>query len=650
MNLYRRTFSILRPYLRPLVTASTSAALHALLSGMMVWMAGPLLMTLFQVQAPLSMEPAPTEIHATPEPGSTESSAADGLVSEVSSGIDAVRDSMKNWVHDLVEAETRQDTLINFCWLIMLIAIGKNLFMYMQGFFMAFVQQSVIRSLRDRLFEKYQRLSLDYFHRRRTGQIISRVTNDVVVLNESIDLGFNHLVADTILALTFFSFLIILSWKLTLLAMVVLPVVFGFIWFIGKTLRRHSERSQQRMADVNSVLEEAVNNTRIVKAFSMEKFETEKFIKTTTNYFRSLLRMTRIRHLSSPINDVLISFAGVVILLYAGARIIAGTGELDAGDFMTFVVAMFAMIKPVKSLSQIHIKLQEGLAAAERVFRVLDADEKIVDPPQPRRIDHFTDCICYDKVDFSYNSGEMVLKDVSFKVRFGEVAAIVGPSGAGKSTLLDLLPRFYDPQGGSITVDGIDIATVSLASLRGLMGIVTQETFLFNDTIYNNIAYGLQNVPREAVIDAARMANADRFIREFENDYDTLVGNRGVMLSGGQRQRLAIARALLKDPQILIFDEATSALDTESELLVQEAISHLMKNRTTLVVAHRLSTIVNADRIVVIDDGRIVEEGRHEDLLRSGGLYHRLYMMQFKNGEAVQQSEPAVSTTGKEKP
>ena len=650
MNLYRRTFSILRPYLRQLVTASTSAALHALLSGLMVWMAGPLLMTLFQVEAPLSMAPAPTEIHATPEPGSTESSAADGLVTEVSSGIDAVRDSMKNWVHNLVEAETRQDTLINFCWLIMLIAIGKNLFMYMQGFFMAFVQQSVIRSLRDRLFEKYQRLSLDYFHRRRTGQIISRVTNDVVVLNESIDLGFNHLVADTILALTFFSFLIILSWKLTLLAMVVLPVVFGFIWFIGKTLRRHSERSQQRMADVNSVLEEAVNNTRIVKAFSMEKFETEKFVKTTTNYFRSLLRMTRIRHLSSPINDVLISFAGVVILMYAGARIIAGTGELDAGDFMTFVVAMFAMIKPVKSLSQIHIKLQEGLAAAERVFRVLDADEKIVDPPQPQKIDRLTDCVCYDKVDFSYNSGERVLKDVSFKVRFGEVVAIVGPSGAGKSTLLDLLPRFYDPQGGSITVDGIDIAAVSLASLRGLMGIVTQETFLFNDTIYNNIAYGLHDVSREAVVDAARMANADRFIREFENDYDTLVGNRGVMLSGGQRQRLAIARALLKDPQILIFDEATSALDTESELLVQEAISRLMKHRTTLVVAHRLSTIVNADRIVVIDDGRIVEEGRHEDLLRADGLYHRLYMMQFKNGETVQQNDPAVSTTGKERP
>jgi len=631
-----------------LLTASLSAALHALLSGLMVWMAGPLLMTLFQVQSPLSAQPAGTVAQAPAEPGNGATTGG-GLTTEVSGGIEHLRETMKGWVNDLVAADSRHDTLINFCWLIMLIALAKNLFLYLQGFFMAFVQQSVIRSLRDNLFRKYQRLSLEYFHSRRTGQIISRVTNDVVVLNESVDIGFNNLVADSVMAVTFLSFLVILSWKLTLLAMVVLPLVFGFIWFVGKTLRRYSERSQRKMADVNSVLEEAVNNTRIVKAFSMEKFETGKFLKTTTEYFRSLLRMTRIRHLASPINDTLISFAGVVILLYAGSRIIAGSGEMDAGDFMTFVVAMFSMIKPVKSLSQIHIKLQEGMAAAERVFRVLDTDEKIVDPPDARQIDRFRDRIQYDRIDFSYSSGEQVLKDVTFEVKLGDVVAIVGPSGAGKSTLLDLLPRFYDPQRGAITIDGIDIATLSLASLRGLMGIVTQETYLFNDTVFNNIAYGLTGVSRDKVVAAARMANADRFIRELENDYDTLVGNRGVLLSGGQRQRLAIARALLKDPQILIFDEATSALDTESELLVQEAISRLMKDRTTLVVAHRLSTIVNADRIVVIDDGRIVEEGRHEDLVRSGGLYHRLYMMQFKNGDTAGPPENPVPAASEEK-
>ncbi len=639
MTLYRRTFSILRPYVKQLVTASVSAAIHALLSGLMVWMAGPLLMTLFQMQSGPALENSESAIHSSVTPGK-DTPIDSELIGGVTSGIEGVRAWMKGWVQDLVQAETRRDTLFNFCWLILLIAFGKNLFNYLQGWFMAFVQQSVVRNLRDRLFEKYQRLSLDYFHRRRTGQVISRVTNDVVVLNESVDIGFNHLVADTIMALTFFAFLIILSWKLTLLAMIVLPVVFGFIWFVGKTLRRYSERTQQRMADVNSVLEEAINNTRIVKAFSMEKFETAKFLRTTREYFRSLLRMTRIRHLASPINDILISIAGVTILMYAGSRIITGAGELDAGDFMTFVIAMFAMIKPVKSLSQIHIKLQEGLAAAERIFRVLDAEEKIVDPPNPKRIEIFSDRISYRNVEFAYNPGEPVLRDISFDIRLGEVVAIVGPSGAGKSTLLDLLPRFYDPQKGQITIDGINIAELSLASLRGLMGIVTQETFLFNDTIYNNIAYGLTDISRDSVVEAARMANADRFIREFENDYDTLVGNRGVMLSGGQRQRLAIARALLKNPQILIFDEATSALDTESELLVQEAISRLMKNRTTLVVAHRLSTIVNADRIVVIENGQLIEEGHHEELLEARGLYHRLYMMQFKNGESVPRPDP----------
>jgi subfamily B ATP-binding cassette protein MsbA len=496
---------------------------------------------------------------------------------------------------------------------------------------MAFVQQSVVRRFRDRLFEKYQRLSLDYFHRRRTGEIISRVTNDVVVLNDSIDIGFNRLVTDSILVIVFSAFLVLLSWKLTLLSMVIMPVVFGFIWLTGKKLRKYSERSQERMADVNSVLEESVNNMRIVKAFSMEKFETRKFLKATYEYFRALLRMTRIRHLASPINDILATVAGVVILLFAGSRIISGTGELDAGDFMTFVLAMFSMIKPVKSLSQVHIKLQEGMAAAERVFRVLDAPQRIAEPRHAREIESFSQSITYDNVTFSYNGSDTVLKDVSFDVKRGEVLAVVGPSGAGKSTLLDLLPRFYDPQQGQIVIDGIDIKMLSVNSLRGLMGIVTQETYLFNDTIRDNIAYGLNGIPDETVIDAAEMANAHQFIAEFPSGYDTVVGNRGVMLSGGQRQRIAIARALLKNPPILIFDEATSALDTESEMLVQQAIDRLMANRTTLVVAHRLSTIKNADSILVIDKGQMVEYGTHEALLEKNGLYRRLYDMQFRD-------------------
>ncbi len=628
MNLYRRTFSVLGPFWKQLVTASASAAVHALLSGLLVWMLGPLLMVLFQVDAIPGMPPGQVDTHVV----QTAPASDGGFFASISNWFADARDSMKGWIDGIVKSESRVGMLWNFCWLALVIVLAKNLFLYLQGFFMAYVQQSVVRVFRDRLFEKYMRLSLGYFHSRRTGQIISRVTNDVLVLNDSIDIGFNRLVTDSIMTLVLFAFLLILSWKLTLLSLIVMPVVFAFIWFIGKRLRKYSERSQEKMADVNSVLEEAVNNTRIVKAFSMEGFEMRKFFRSTADYFRELLRMTRIRHLASPINDTLATIAGLFILLYAGSRIISGTGELDAGDFITFIVAMLAMIKPVKSLSQVHIKLQEGMAAAQRVFEVLDTKEAIAEAESPETATSFNDRIAYDNVTFRYDTSEDVLIDVSFEVRKGEVVAIVGPSGAGKSTLLDLLPRFYDPQQGKVTVDGRDIRTLSLESLRGLMGIVTQETYLFNDTIGANIAYGLTDVSQERIEEAAKMANAHRFIAELDRGYNTLVGNRGIMLSGGQRQRVAIARALLRDPEILIFDEATSALDTESEMLVQEAIDRLMANRTTLVIAHRLSTIKNADRILVMDNGRIIESGTHDQLLDTNGLYHRLYMMQFRNG------------------
>jgi len=631
LNIYGRTFSALKPYWKQLITASSSAAFHAVFSGLLIWMIGPLLMTLFQVGSLPSVDPQPTEIYqqAAPVPGesiSTESSIA----MNAESWLYDMKTAFKGWIDSMVAGETRGDTLVNFVILVLVISLIKNIFYYVQGFFMVWVQQSVMRNFRDRLFAKYQRLSLDYFSSRRTGHIMSRVTNDVVVLNDSIDIGFNHLVTDSVTVLVLSASLLVLSWELTLTASVILPVVFGFIWFVGKKIRKYSERAQRKMADVNSVLEEAVNNVRIVKAFSMEKFESKRFFASTAEYFRSLVRMVRIRHLASPINDILATVAGAAILYYAGTKIIQGSGKMDVGDFITFIIVMFSMIKPVKSLSQIHIKIQEGMAAAERIFKVMDTEEKIIELPGARKLERFQDTIEYNGVTFAYKEGVPVLKDISLTVQRGEVVAIVGPSGAGKSTLLDLLPRFYDPQKGSIRIDGHDIREVSLKSLRQLMGIVTQETYLFNESIYNNIAYGQNGMAREKVEEAARTANAHEFISEFEQQYDTPVGNRGVMLSGGQRQRLAIARALLKNPQVLIFDEATSALDTESEAQVQEAIDRLMSNRTTLVIAHRLSTVKNADRILVLDRGEIIESGDHEELMSQDGLYRRLYDMQFR--------------------
>jgi len=628
--LYKKTFRLLKPYWGRLIMASVSAMLFSAMSGAFIWMIGPLLGTIFNVSTRMAAVPAvtaPTAQVETTIPISSDQT----FLQKVMAAPDKIKLWIKRQVDSLIVRPSKSTTLVRICWVALVIAFLKNFFLYIQGFFMAFVQQSFIRDIRNRLFEQYQRLSLAYFHRHRTGQLISRVTNDVVVLNETIDLGFNHLVSDFLAVLIFTAFLIILSWKLTLLAALILPIMFLFIYRIGRKLKKYSYRSQERMADVNSVLEETVGNIRIVKAFAADKFEIEKFFAATGRYFRALLKMTRIRMLATPINDMLATAAGIFILWYAGTGILSTDSTLRAEDFILFVFSLFSMIKPIKSLSNIHIKLQEGLAAAGRIFEVLETPPKVLEPDHPRPLPEFSRLIRYDDIVFAYDTGERVIDHVSFTVPKGQIVALVGPSGAGKSTLFDLLPRFYDPQEGRIEIDDIDIRTVATKDLRARMGIVTQETYLFNDTIRRNIAYGMEPVSDEAIINAATMANAHDFIMQFPDGYDTVVGNRGSMLSGGQRQRLAIARALLKNPQILIFDEATSALDTESEIQVQEAINQLMKGRTTLVIAHRLSTITSADLILVIESGRIVQQGTHESLLREGGLYARLYQMQIKN-------------------
>ena len=374
---------------------------------------------------------------------------------------------------------------------------------------------------------------------------------------------------------------------------------------------------------------ETITGARVVKAFAMEEYEIKKFQNESFAYFKTLLHVTRVSKLAGPITETLGTLIGISILWFGGQQVFAGNG-LSPGEFLLFLLAIFSVMQPIKELSSVNTRLQEAVAAGQRIFNLLDTKPTVYSLPGAQKISAFKKKIHYEGVSFGYDDDSRVLNNINVEVNKGEICAIVGPSGAGKSTLVDLLSRFYDPHKGRILLDGIDLRKIDVQSLRKFMGIVTQETILFHGSIRSNIAYGLEDIPEDKLIDAARVANAHRFIIEFPDGYDTVIGERGVTISGGQRQRLAIARAILKNPPILILDEATSSLDSESELLVQQAIERLMANRTTFVIAHRLSTILHADKIIVLDKGKIVQEGTHEELINGQGIYQRLYQMQFR--------------------
>ena len=526
---------------------------------------------------------------------------------------------------------THSEALVKICLIIVLAFFLKNVFGYFQSYFMAYAEQGLVKDIRNAVYRHLHTLSLGYFTNERTGNLISRITNDVAVINTGISATFLNLVREPLLIIVFLGIAFSLSWRLTLLSLVVLPFALYFIGKLGLRIHKESWTTQERMADMTSVLQETITGIKVVKAFGMEEFENKKFQKETWRYFKSLLKIVRIRNLASPITEFLSVIVGVVIIWYGGMQVLE-LGTMRASEFLTFLIAIFQIMPPVKELTSVNNRIQESTAAAKRVFEVLDIEPEIKEVENAIELKEFKDKIVFEDVWFSYNGqsdGDFVLKNINLVVKRGEILAIVGPSGAGKSTLVDLIPRFYDPTRGRILIDGIDLKLLKIKSLRDKIGIVTQETILFNDTVKNNIAYGLDDCPMEKIIEAAIAANAHEFIMQLPQGYDTLIGERGTKLSGGQRQRISIARALLKNPPILILDEATSNLDTESEILVQEAIERLMKNRTVFVIAHRLSTIRNADRIIVLENGRIVQEGRHDELIKQDGLYRKLYEMQF---------------------
>ena len=541
----------------------------------------------------------------------------------------SLNEKLKFWSNGLILRDTAQDTLKVLCLTIMVVFLAKNVFLYLKNISMTLVQYHLITEIRNRLYKHFNSQSLSYFHQKKSGELTSIIINDVANLRRALGTSFHQLLVEPINLLAFTVLLFIINWKLALISIVIVPVSGITIMTIGRSIRRKSRRTAAMIAGITNIITETFSSIRVVKAFAMEGYEVQRFFKETHKYFKLILRRAKLRLLASPITETLGVMMGVLLLWVGGMEVLSGKG-LTPEDFLRFILLLFAMMDPLRKLSNVNVELQAGAASAERIFAILETPPTIVDELDAVKIDTFKDKIQLNDVSFKYESDDTVLKNISFEIKKGSTVALVGSSGAGKSTLADLIPRFYDVNQGAIEIDGQDIRYVTLNSLRRLMGIVTQETILFNDTVKANIAYGQKDVDDEQVIAAAKAANAMEFIEELPKGLDTVIGEKGVKLSGGQRQRLAIARAIMKNPPILILDEATSALDTESERLVQEALETLMSDRTVLVIAHRLSTVTNADKIIVMEKGLIKEMGTHDELIQKNGLYSNLYNIQFK--------------------
>ncbi|MDZ4711817.1 MAG: ABC transporter ATP-binding protein [bacterium] len=610
MNLYKRIFKYVRPYTKELILANVFTLLVVIFSLLSVMMLFPFIDLLFNEARKINPEKTITSIFD-------------------------LKDIITNFFGTLIGDYDKISVLKFLCGLILVTFFLKNLFTYLQTYFMATVEQGIVKDLRFALYRHYLDLPLSFFTDERKGNLISRIINDVQIVKDSLVAVVNSLFRDPPSIIAYSVVLFLFNWKLTIIIFLLAPVTAFILSKVGNSLKRSSIKSQEKISDITSTLDETLGAIRVVKAFGMEDYEKKKFQKENTTYFDLLVKLFRKRALASPISEFIGVLTIVIILYFFGAEIISGKSDMTPGAFIFYLAVFFQMMPSLKLFGQMFNSYKEGSAAAERVFSLLDTKVNIINAPDAKDLKEFTERIEFRDASFKYDKSDYVLKNINLKIDKGNIIAIVGPSGAGKSTLVDLIPRFYDVSAGELLFDNINVKDVNIESLRKLMGIVTQETILFNDTVRNNIAYGESAIPLEQIIESSKAANAHKFITNFENGYESIIGDRGVKLSGGERQRLSIARALLKNPPILILDEATSSLDTESEILVQQAIERLMHGRTSIVIAHRLSTIQNADKIIVISKGEIAETGTHEQLLMTSGVYKKLYDLQFRHQEQV---------------
>ncbi|MFB3897648.1 MAG: ABC transporter ATP-binding protein [bacterium] len=510
-------------------------------------------------------------------------------------------------------------------WLLIAAAL-KGIFSYIQEYLSEYVSARTIYNIRTDLYEHLQGLSLRYFSKSSTGEMMSKLTYDVDLTGNIVIAVYGYAIKETLIIIGLLIYLFVAQWQLALISLVLFPIGYYPIVRFGKKMRKRSAVLQQIRAEVNVVMQETISGVRVVKAFGMENYEADRFSQKAKQLFSQTMKVIRITASASPVMEFL-GAVGIVITFWLGAYFVL-RGQLTVGTFASFLVALGLFYQPVKRLTEANNMLQRGLPGAQRVFEIIDTPSDIQEMPNATVLPRMQQQISFQKVSFAYNQNP-VLQNINLTVKKNELVAIVGPSGVGKTTLVNLIPRFYDTTDGRIEIDGHNVKSVTIKSLRDQMGIVTQETILFDDTIFNNIAYGHKEFDQQKVIVAAKLAHADEFIQRLPKGYETKIGERGVTLSGGERQRVALARAILKDPAILILDEATSALDTESERLVQEALDELMRNRTTFIIAHRLSTVIRADTIVVLDQGGIVEKGTHTELMQLNGMYAYLYRCQF---------------------
>lgn len=632
MKIFRRLFGYVRPYRAWAVLALVSMMVVAITTGALITLVRPL----FDDVLSNSQGAAAVEKHK-------ESAAIrillrhdlpEGHRGAMINAVDRVIASGRHWwdAH-------RQDRWKYILAALMIVFVIRAITSFFSEYSFQKVGLSTVRDLRNTLYESIIRQSNRFFAQRSTGELVSRIVSDVEAIQAAVSIRVGDLLQESTTLVVIALVVLFANAELAIFTFVIGPIIAFPVVQFGKRLRRATRKSQERMADIATILEETIKGVRIVKAFAMEPFEIRRFREATQRHLSINLKAQKIQALTSPVMELLAGVCMVLLFGYAALRIRAGA--LTLGQFMSFLLALAGMYAPIKRLNKVNLAMNTALSAAERVFQMLDIPNEVEDRPGARAVSEVQRGVVYENVSFSYGD-EPVLRGVSLEVRKGEMVALVGGSGAGKSTLVNLLPRFYDVNSGRISVDGVDIRDISLESLRSMIGFVTQEVILFNDSVRNNIAYGRSDISLETIREAARAANAAEFIERIPEGYDSMIGEGGVLLSGGQRQRIAIARALLKNPPILILDEATSALDTESERLVQQALTRLMQGRTTLVIAHRLSTIRSADKIVVLDRGVVAEVGKHEELLQQRGIYRKLYDMQFFEEPSL--SEAAVES------